>query len=712
MNARWAAAAAGVAFFCVRGGAVPPPGAGPGGEADALSARFWIERAAELLESEGLSAGRIAEAAAALDTALEFVPAGPDYWYLRALTVLHAGSAERAPPAAEAGMPEAAAAPPAGTPEVRPPGAAPPAAEISEAAEAPGAPAAPPAGPFQEGRPQQEPFPLNRNIGFVREAYNFARGGLSAEASGESGFDSAPPPPSPDASSFHSSSRSRAAAAASPPLVPFGRRALLFAELSLRLKEYRGYLEAYDGWPPGEIDDPGLLYAAARSALYLGLDERAASLARRGEALSSPEDSLSDFGARFTHPRSEFRALAAAAGNEEAIAGLPSARRRWGEALEGALEPWILSGRIPLNPGDALNSLIHPELLGAGLHLAGAPSAGAPSAGAPSAEAPPIPERYFSDLSLARKFFEHDELTERFAGFTGTLLEDSNYDGFPEERIEMVNGLPMERRIDTDQDGLDEWEILYDGGEPVRIRVNPGPSGGRLTVNYDAKAYPELLSMVSRDSPITGDAFFPPGRFSWDPSNGSVTFGDLQPPDWDDAALMSRVSRIRITADELDDPGEAAGIGRVRGEAVTWLESGYPVRALELRYSPGERDNPIWIRELIYEDGRIAAGRRSFRHRSDDPSRRIWELYERYEGGRLIGLAWDPGMSGSPAYLKDWALKSYLEIQAWDIDADGWMDARRFLIAGDRASSAELFITEASSDDLFPWRPGDWRPWE
>ena len=673
VNARWAAAAAGVAFVCVSGGAVPPPGAGLEGGADALSARFWIERAAELLESDGLSAGRIAEAAAALDTALEFVPAGPDYWYLRALTVLHAGSAERAPPAESAGIPE-----------VRPPGAQ------------------PPAGPFQEGRPQQEPFPLNRNIGFVREAYNFARGGLSAEASGESGFDSAPPPPSPDASSFHSSSRSRAAAAASPPLVPFGRRALLFAELSLRLKEYRGYLEAYDGWPPGEIDDPGLLYAAARSALYLGLDERAAALARRGEALSSPGDSLSGFGARFTHPRSEFRALAAAAGNEEAIAGLPSARRRWGEALEGALEPWILSGRIPLKPGDALNSLIHPELLGAGLHLAGASPA----------EGPPIPERYFSDLSLARKFFEHDELTERFAGFTGTLLEDSNYDGFPEERIEMVNGRPMERRIDTDQDGLDEWEILYDGGEPVRIRVNPGPSGGRLTVNYDAKAYPELLSMVSRDSPITGDAFFPPGRFSWDPSNGSVTFGDLQPPDWDDAALMSRVSRIRITADELDDPGEAAGIGRVRGEAVTWLESGYPVRALELRYSPGERDNPIWIRELIYEDGRIAAGRRSFRHRSDDPSRRIWELYERYEGGRLIGLAWDPGMSGSPAYLKDWALKSYLEIQAWDIDADGWMDARRFLIAGDRVSSAELFITEASSDDLLPWRPGDWRPWE
>lgn len=694
MNARWAAAA-GVAFFCVSGGAVPPPGAGLEGGADALSARFWLERAADLLESDGLSAGRIAEAAAALDTALEFVPAGPDYWYLKALTVLHAGSAERAPPAFET----AAAAP---------------AAEISEAAEAAeaGMPeAAPPAGPSQEGRPQQEPFPLNRDIGFVREAYNFARRGLRAEASGESGFDSAPPPPSPDASSFHSSSRfssrSRAAAAASPPLVPFGRRALLFAELSLRLKEYRGYLEAYDGWPPGEIDHPGLLYAAARSALYLGLDERAAALARRGEALSSPGDSLSGFGARFTHPRSEFRALAAAAGNEEAIAGLPSARRRWGEALEGALEPWILSGRIPLNPGDALNSLIHPELLGAGLHLAGAPSAGAPPA-----EAPPIPERYFSDLSLARKFFEHDELTERFAGFTGTLLEDSNYDGFPEERIEMVNGRPMERRIDTDQDGLDEWEILYDGGEPVRIRLNPGPSGGRLTVNYDVKAYPEVLSMVSRDSPITGDAFFPPGRFSWDPSNGSVTFGDLQPPDWDDAALMSRVSRIRITADELDDPGEAAGIGRVRGEAVTWLESGYPVRALELRCSPGERDNPIWIRELIYEDGRIAAGRRSFRHRPNDPSRRIWELYERYEGGRLIGLAWDPGMSGSPAYLKDWALKSYLEIQAWDIDADGWMDARRFLIAGDRVSSAELFITEASSDDLLPWRPGDWRPWE
>ena len=600
----------------IRGGGALPGGALPGGarsvsEADVISARFWLERAGELLEPEDISPRRIAEALSALDTAKEFTGAGPDYWYLRALAVLRAG-------------------------------------------------------------------PSNEEIGFVREAYTYARRALRT-GKGD-GFDSA----------------------LSVGAASFERRALLFAELSLRLKEYRAYLEVYDQWPSGESDDVRLLYAAARSALYLGLDNRAARAARRGEALVSPGDSLLRFGGRFTDPRPEFRALAAAAGDAAAIEGLASARRRWGEELERALEPWILSGRIALNPDDELNSLIDSDLVRTARSLAGAP----PARGAP------IPQRYSGDLSLVRRLIEPDALAEYFAGFNGTLTADSNYDGFPEEHVEMLNGRALKRRIDADQDGRDEWEILYDSGKPVRIRMNAGRPEGALTVNYDQGAYPEVLSMVSRSSSITAEAFFAPGRFSWDPSGGSITFGRLRPPSWNDTELMSRVTRITVTADALEKSGEASELGRLQGQAVTWLESGYPLRALEMRYRPGERGRPIWIRELIYEDGQIAAGRRSFRARADNPSSRIWELYERYEDGRLTGLAWDPGMSGSPSYLKDWALKSYLEIQAWDIDADGWMDARRFLSSGDKVSSAELFITEASAGDLLPWRAGDWRPWE
>ena len=680
-NARTtAAAAAFLATFLAAGAAAPGIGAQQGGvreggvrsvsEADVISARFWLERAGELLEPEGISPQRIAGALSALDKAKQFTGAGSDYWYLRALAVLRAGPLEAgggaagAPPGKQAGSLESAAAV--------------------------GSPSLPQAGP------------VNEEIGFVREAYSYARRALRV-GKGD-GFDSLSAPRSSLGSSGAAAPGEAypGTAALSAGAASFERRALLFAELSLRLKEYRAYLEVYDQWPPGESDDVRLLYAAARSALYLGLDNRAAGTARRGEALVSPGDSLLRFGERFTDPRSEFRALAAAAGDAAALEGLASARRRWGEELERALEPWILSGRIALNRDDELNSLIDSDLVRTGRSLAGAP----PVRGAL------IPQRYSGDLSLVRRLIEPDALTYYFAGFSGTLIDDSNYDGFPEEHVEMVNGRALKRRIDADQDGRDEWEILYDAGKPVRIRMNTGRSEGALTVNYDQGAYPEVISMVSRGSSVTAEAFFAPGRFSWDPSGGGITFGRLRPPSWNDAELMSRASRITVTADAPEKSGEAPELGRLQGEAVTWLESGYPVRALEMRCRPGERGSPIWIRELIYEDGQISAGRRSFRARADNPSSRIWELYERYEDGRLTGLAWDPGMTGSPSYLKDWALKSYLEIQAWDIDADGWMDARRFLSSGDKVSSAELFITEASSSDLLPWRAGDWRLWE
>ena len=78
----------------------------------------------------------------------------------------------------------------------------------------------------------------------------------------------------------------------------------------------------------------------------------------------------------------------------------------------------------------------------------------------------------------------------------------------------------------------------------------------------------------------------------------------------------------------------------------------------------------------------------------------------------MVGLAWDPSMQGTPLYLKDWALGAYLQIQVWNIEADGWMDVRRFLGAGREGSARELSITEAKTADLLPWTPGSWYPWE
>ena len=575
--------------------ATAPADAADTGDPDSVLARIWIQRAALLLSSGSPTPGELIQASSALEAASEFQPPGPDYRYLKALTVLHG---EYSP---------------------------------------------------------------DSDFGPFREAYEHAR----------------------------------AAATLYPVLpatnvIPFERRALLLAELSLRLREYRSYLDAFDRWPRGHRNDVKLLYAAARSALYLGLDERAARLARRGESLVSPSDTLAEFDTGLADPRSVFRSLSVAAGDVEEIKTLPSALGRWGDDLESALEPWILNGRIEVAKAGPLKDLISPELLMVAALISG------------SAPYPPngLPEAYTGDLSLAKRLLDPEDLKDRIAGYTGILDDDADYDGFPEDRLRILNGRPESRLIDSDQDGRYEWEIAYSSGQPVQIRLD----AGRLTVNYQDGAYPEVLSMVSRGGPISGRASFGPGRFRWDPSGGDPLFGDLEPPDWDDSKLWNHLTRVVVRADD-------SATGEV-GEATTWLDSGYPVRAMEMRYRRGEGQDPIWIRELVYEDGLPVAGRRSFRPHPENPSSRIWELYERYEKGKLVGLAWDPGMSGSPSYLRDWALETYLEIQVWDIDADGWLDARRFLGPGERVSTRELLVTEAGINDLLPWRAGDWWPWE
>ena len=69
-------------------------------------------------------------------------------------------------------------------------------------------------------------------------------------------------------------------------------------------------------------------------------------------------------------------------------------------------------------------------------------------------------------------------------------------------------------------------------------------------------------------------------------------------------------------------------------------------------------------------------------------------------------------MTGSPSYLADWALERVLEVQAWDVDRDGWIDYRRFSLPYGEKDSAELLVTEAVASDLLPWTVSDWYPWD
>ncbi|MCK5736177.1 MAG: hypothetical protein KAH21_06835, partial [Spirochaetaceae bacterium] len=230
---------------------------------------------------------------------------------------------------------------------------------------------------------------------------------------------------------------------------------------------------------------------------------------------------------------------------------------------------------------------------------------------------------------------------------------------------------------------------------------------GRLRLTYDKPNYPSLLSLQYQDGDLKVELSMSPGGFSWEAEGVEgywLNPRDPVEPYWNDEKLWFGTRMVTFSA-------AVADTGRY-GVSETYLVNGYPLRAIEKIYKDENRDELIHTREIIFDDGVPVAGRRSYRMDPDNPVHRLWELYERYEDGELSGLAWDPGMTGSPAYLRDWALTGYLETQIWDLNSDGWIDVRRFLLPDDEVMVKDLLITEARREDLIPWQASDWSPWE
>ena len=484
-------------------------------------------------------------------------------------------------------------------------------------------------------------------------------------------------------------------------IVSFEDRAVLWLGLALQLKEYRTILNRYRSWPAGEKDSPLLLYAASRSALYLGLNDEAADLAGRGEALSVQGTDLRVLNSSFPGAaQPAFRAISIAAGNDESISTLDAAWNRWPSTLEQALRPWLLSGYIDASSTGNLMELLSPDMKNL-LTLLSNPSEGNLS----------MIQGYSTDLALLRQVRAASpdssmaRIDSMLSGFTGSLVSDKDYDGYIEETIDFVNGKQKRRLIDEDQDGIFEWYITYEQNHPWRIQYLN--KGSELTLVYDEPNYPALLSLSYHENNVSVDLSLNPGAYTWE-AEGDEGFW-LPPrvpssPEWDEEKLWRGTNSVRFTA--------ANPKNGTYGVSETFLNEGYPIKAIEKIYSDEEMEQELWIRQIIYEDGIPVAGRRSFRMDPDNGNQRLWELYERYENGKMAGLAWDPGMRGTPVYLRDWALENYLETQIWDLDADGWIDVRRFLLPNGEEDSASLQITEAESADFLPWQAADWSPWE
>jgi len=472
-------------------------------------------------------------------------------------------------------------------------------------------------------------------------------------------------------------------------LIRYEERAVLWASTALRLKDYRNLLDRYQRMSRGQRENALLLYAAARAALYLGFSELAAELAIHGEALVDSDVDIARLGGKLSgEARTHFRALAIAAGHEDSIQTLDSAWRYWDLTLEEALIPWILHGAVDVDRTGALSSLLSGQVT----DLLMAERNGAEQI---------LPPEFQNDLTLLKKIraVQGESGNLLLRDFSGLLEGDLNYDGYPEELLELVNGKPVSRTIDMNQDGLAEWHIKYNGPHPGRVLINDGS----LEVLYQADAYPVVSSLRDITGKVMIEISMNPGAFVWDIEGKTGFWGVPSSGEYNEDRLWYGARTVRVFSSEFPDG--------TSGEAISSLVDGYPVRAMETRYLNGNPERPLWTREIVYQDGIPAAGRRSYRMDPESPDRYLWELYERFEDGVMVGIAWAPGMSGSPLYLRDWALKSHLETQIWDLDLDGWIDVRRIVLPAGEILASELFISEASADDFLPWVAGDWSSW-
>ena len=472
--------------------------------------------------------------------------------------------------------------------------------------------------------------------------------------------------------------------------ISFADRAALFATLALQLKEYKSLFDAFEAWPLGERQQPSLLYAAARASLYLGDLEKAGEWAMLGESLEDGQSDLSPFGA-VSAPLPAFRALAIASQYAGAMDTLADAHRRWGQSLSQAIEPWILAGYILPKPGDDVAQIVGSGLTQLSAYLEYARQGGELE----NLDLSHLPTRLASDGAIL-SLLNQDSLMEGQSGVVGT---DANYDGHYEQWLRLVNGRPDYRHIDEDQDGHSEWEIRYFEGSIVQIRRNDG----QLSVNYEPQAYPQVLSVTGRYEGGTARFSFHPGALSWAPFSETHLLAQVHPlsESWNTNAFDAAVRTSELTL-PLED-------GARRVETVFF--QGKRLESRESRFASGEDSQPLWVRERLYSQGELIAGRLAYGLVGEENGARVWPVYERYEKGRRVGLVWAPEMEGPPLYIEDKGLGAILQIQAWDAQGDGWIDYHRYLPPPE-GEAGQLLIGEAQAQDLIPWTASYRDPWE
>ena len=249
--------------------------------------------------------------------------------------------------------------------------------------------------------------------------------------------------------------------------------------------------------------------------------------------------------------------------------------------------------------------------------------------------------------------------------FTGDILYDSDIDGYPEERIVFVNGLPLEIMLDKNQDGLTEFHVLISEGVPKDVTVRHKGS----IYQYFYGNYPEVTrSVIYTEKTMEilqitkGSLMFPLGQLD------KSLFVTPYSPSFPEEPSRANLLRHALFTDTYE-------IGSYQYPAEKWEKL---------------LDNSAQIASDLDKQGHYRAitidreGIPQYTKRDFDGDG-FYEVYELYREGKLVSRAFDGNGNGIPEYIVSFG-NTVFEI--WDFNEDWIPDCVSYIdLEGNRTVS-------------------------
>ncbi len=241
--------------------------------------------------------------------------------------------------------------------------------------------------------------------------------------------------------------------------------------------------------------------------------------------------------------------------------------------------------------------------------------------------------------------------------FSGLSYSDGDGDGFWEERVTVVDGSVERWEIDTDQNGINEVEVVLRDGEPVQLTVEQ--AAGMVIADYDRYPFVRTvtvpLSVGSNRHNLLPFAISIPILLEL-PADGPSLASSLKLPADFVGLDLSAVTLAAASVEERDRGGRI-----IQDNS---LEEGIVVRSSWDTNGDGAMDHLV-----VYRAGLPVTALR------DIDGDGYFEVAEAYVDGRFSMMVVDEDDNGTPDVI-EYAREG--GEREWDLDQNGAIDVREF----------------------------------